>query len=149
MNILALMTIWAWLGGPLLEEYHTIGAYVTLAVTAEKREMRDLLHLAWAESRWRHMAKSSKGACGLWQIRPSVWGGKCWEYQIKPLKSALTARMIVRKMKRLCGPCWRTCYQYGPYHRVSQGCVRKAQGPRWAKKGSSRPRNPSQRRRQG
>jgi hypothetical protein len=97
-----------------LHERAALGALHFLARDA--REVKDMKRLAWIESRWRASARSSKDACGLWQVQGKWFGVSCWELQTRPILSVKTALKAKRLTERLCGQHWLRCYQRGAFH---------------------------------
>lgn len=109
--------------------HRAIAATTIVFFATDLDEIRDLMHLAWVESRWKPNAISRKGACGLWQqipryARPPT---TCKNLIKRPVHAALTAIDTTRTMRRLCGPAWKVCYQYGPSHRVARKEIIKYQ----------------------
>jgi len=102
---------------PLHGDEHRAVARAALRVYArDAREVQEMERLAQVESGWRPAAVSDKGACGLWQVRPSVWGTTCEALRTRPLHSVALALTVKRRMEARCGRAWKVCYQYGPSH---------------------------------
>lgn len=111
---------------PLDGPIHVPLARIGLRMMAkDANEVREMERLAWEESRWRPMAVSPRGACGLWQVIPRWWGGTCRDYQARPVWSAYQAIRIKREMERRCGATWKVCYRYGPSHPVAERARRR------------------------
>ena len=102
---------------PLHGEHHRVVARVALRVYArDAQEVQEMERLAQVESGWRPAAVSDRGACGLWQVRPSVWGSTCDVLRTRPIHSVALALHVKRRMEARCGRAWKVCYQYGPSH---------------------------------
>lgn len=96
---------------------HQVAAWATIILASRNQvEARTLLRLAHIESRWTPSARSSQGACGIWQVIPRYHKTTCHDLQSRPVHSALTALRTWRRMVNVCGPKGAmTCYQHGPY----------------------------------
>jgi len=102
---------------PLEGDAHRAVAQAALYLYArDTHEVRAMERLAWMESRWNPAAISPSGACGLWQVRPSVWDTTCDALRTRPLHSVALALHVKRRMEARCGRAWKVCYQYGPSH---------------------------------
>ena len=102
---------------PLHGDHHRAVAQAALYVYArDTNEVHAMKRLAWLESRWNPAAISPAGACGLWQVRPSVWGSTCDVLRTRPIHSVALALHVKRRMEARCGRAWKVCYQYGPSH---------------------------------
>jgi hypothetical protein len=105
-----------------LHEVVALGALHFLARDA--REVKDMKRLAWIESRWRASARSSKDACGLWQVQGKWFNIPCWQLQTRAVLSVKTALKAKRLNERLCGQHWLRCYQRGAYHPSNRAFLR-------------------------
>lgn len=110
----------------LFVQFHLFTTTAILKYQADPHLYAEMVQLAKEESSWNPFAVSKKQACGLWQIRPKFWGHSCLTYMLSPWHSTNKAVAIVKQMKEKCGTCWKTCYRYGPYHKKSERCYRRA-----------------------
>jgi hypothetical protein len=115
-----LLILYLKLDPPLTDTLHVHVARAVLALHPDRAMAATLRDLIERESSWRPWVVSRRGACGLAQIRPAVWGGTCRDYATRPLLTLATAERIVRQYQRTHGKRWLLAYQYGPNHPVTR-----------------------------